>query len=260
MNDAKITPNIIKYGHIESTNKKAREFSLIRATEGTVIMAKSQSGGRGSGNKGWHSPLGGLYLSALLYPKGPEHLTDLSILAGAAVSQSVQTLLPKAKEVSVKWPNDCLVGGKKIGGILCESLGEKHNHLCVVGIGVNVEIEDFELEQFEDQPFSATSFLIEGGDLKVEEVARVLLKKLFSFYSIYQEEGFLPIQAIWERNCRMIGKKIELSDTGVSSDNGSGDTYTGTFLGIDENGALVLSGTEGERKPFRTGSITCFSQ
>lgn len=243
---------------------KARELAgTLGANEGALVIAETQTAGRGRGKRQWHSPKGGVYLSALLYPADEKRLTDLAIVAGVALAQTVKDCLPKSKDVSLKWPNDCLIGWRKVGGILCESLGEEFFHLCVVGIGINVNLTDADLQPFKDNPFSATSFALEtGGNMDVGKVTQTLIHKLFNVYSLYQKQGYSSVQFLWEMNCGMLGKKVELRDSGwrerAASAADPGDSTTGTFLGIDDTGALVLSNPKGERRSYHTGEITCF--
>jgi BirA family biotin operon repressor/biotin-[acetyl-CoA-carboxylase] ligase len=256
-------PEIHRFDVLDSTNTKMKELVTKGVSEGAVVVAAEQTGGRGRGKRVWHSPAGGLYFSTLLYPRDSKHVTDLPILAGAAVAQAVKDLLPKHKDVSVKWPNDCLIGWKKVGGILCENLGEERLGLCVIGIGLNVNIPIEALEPFKENPFSATSFLSEtsGGQFELDKVLDVVTKKLFTLYRLYQKEGFGPIKFLWEKNCKFIGKKIELRDSGWRESDrkmGGPGLTVGTFLGIDETGAIVLSNQKGEYHHYYTGEISCF--
>lgn len=245
------TPAILRFDTLDSTNLKAKELARAgTAGEGSVVLARFQTAGRGRGANRWHSPEGGLFLSALLYPKGPRRLTDLPLLVGVAVAQAVKHLLPKSVDVTLKWPNDVLVNWKKVGGILCESLGEECFNLSVAGIGLNVNVPPGELHPFRDRPFGATSFVAEApGRYDTEEVLKCLLTKLFTLYRLYHEQGMEPIRYLWERNCAFIGKQVELADTGVT---------VGTFLGIDDSGGVVLSNAKGERRAYYTGAITCY--
>lgn len=251
---------ILHFDSVDSTNKKAKEFASTPSAEGTVVVAEHQHAGRGRGNRVWHSPKGGLYLSILLRPNDPKRSNELSILVGAGLAQAVTQLLPKSVDVSVKWPNDILVNWKKVGGILCEAIeGEK---CVVVGIGLNVNIPGEQLSPFLKNPFSATSFSVEvDGVFDLKQVTDVILAKVFSLYGLYHTEGFKPIQYLWEKNCRLIGKKIELREMGWREfDNkasGVGMT-TGTCLGIDDSGGIVLSNQRGERMSYTTGEISCF--
>ncbi len=265
------TPQILRFDTLDSTNLKARELAKAgTAAEGTVIVARSQTAGKGRGNHVWHSPEGGLFLSVLLYPRQARRLTDLPILVGVAVAQAVKQILPKHCDVTLKWPNDCLVSWKKVGGILCEALGEDCFDLCAAGIGLNINVAPKDLLPFAGNPFGATSFQAEseGGLYEIDQVLHVLTAKLFTLYRLYQEEGMEPIRYLWEHNCAFVGKKVELSESGVRAPtkpqgtapvpvNDPGVTV-GTVLGIDESGGLVLSNPKGDRRSYYSGAITCY--
>lgn len=255
------SPEIIHFETLDSTNSQARKIALKGGAEGTVVTARTQTAGRGRGKRTWHSPEGGLYLSVLLNSKDPKRPTDLAILAGAAVAQAVKDCLPKQLDVTVKWPNDCLIGWKKVGGVLSEGLGEELE-LCVVGIGINVNVPDTELEPYKKNPFSATSFLAEsGGNFDIEWVKKMVLAKLFTLYRLYHQQGFMAVKEVWQRNCHFIGKKVELSDSGSREGDrvksGPG-VIIGKFAGIDDRGAIVLSNQKGEEQSYYSGEITCF--
>jgi len=262
---ANFVPTILRHKNLESTNATARELAQKGAAEGTIVLAETQTGGRGRGKRVWHSPPGGLYLSTLVYPKDPKRPTDLALLAGVAMAQTVREIMPKSTDVSVKWPNDLLVGWKKAGGVLCESLGEDYFHFCVVGMGINVNLTRHELTPFLGNPFSATSLLVEteaGSPYDTEEILSVLVAKFFNLYRTYHKEGFAALQFIWEKNCQLIGKKVELRDSGWRDAEGPQrhdiGVTTGTFLGIDDSGAIVLSNAKGERRHYFSGEITCY--
>lgn len=257
------TPEIKRFDTLDSTNNKAKELLAKGHAEGTVVMATQQSQGRGRHKRIWLSPQGGLYLSVILQPKDPRRSTDLPILAGAAVAQAVKEFLPKSLDVTVKWPNDCLVGWKKIAGVLCEAVQEEKLGMVVVGIGVNVNLSEEQLAQFQETPFGATSFkIVNGGDSDVEAVAQMVLKKLFALYELYHREGFEAVKYIWEKNCHFIGKKIEIRETGwqATSPKDKVASVVGTFQGLDEGGAVILKNQKGENRTYISGEITCFWQ
>lgn len=252
---------ILTFDILESTNLKAKEIAKSGGELKTVVVARTQTQGRGRGKRGWHSPAGGLYFSVLLAPNEQRRPTDLAILAGVAVAQGVRELLPKSKNVSVKWPNDCLVDWKKIAGVLCENMGDPRLTACVVGIGVNINIGENDLQPFLSNPFSATSFQLEspGSNYNLDQCLDVFLKKLYGLYDVYRVDGFSAIEYLWEKNCLFIGKKLELKESGPGDPPGSVVPATvGTCIGIDESGALVLSNAKGERTAYYNGEITCF--
>lgn len=226
-----------------------------------MIVAEQQTFGRGRGDRQWYSPLGGLYLSVLLKPSKFVQVTDFSLLAGVALSQTVKSFVPPEDQVGVKWPNDCLLNGKKVGGVLCEVLGERRNFSVIVGVGLNVNTPIEELKSFEHRPFQATSMerTCPSSAIKIDEVLKKFLDVFFKCYEDYLSKGFRFVQNLWEKECLFIGKKIELRETGLASETANiGPSTQGIFLGIDERGALVLSQGHGERKSYVTGEITCY--
>ena len=256
-----VSPRIYRFETLVSTNQTARELIDKGAEEGTVVVAVWQSAGRGRNGHQWHSPKGGLYFSVVFYPKEGRRVTDISLLAGTAVAQGLKAVLPKSADISVKWPNDVLINWKKVAGVLCEATRNNHNPAVIVGVGVNVNISGAELLAFKDKPFPATSVSQEWEEhtFDREEILQMILKKMFGLYELYEQQGFLPIQYLWEKNCPMIGKKIELREGGWRpSDPRDFGVMVGTLLGIDERGALVVSNARGERRQYVSGEITCF--
>jgi BirA family transcriptional regulator, biotin operon repressor / biotin---[acetyl-CoA-carboxylase] ligase len=252
-------PFIHRHDSVVSTNDTAREMAINGAPEGTVVVASEQTGGRGSTNRSWHSPKGGLYVSVLLHPKERTRGTDLGFLAGIAVAQTIKESLPKTFEVSVKWPNDCLINWKKACGILSESLGESYGNFCIVGVGININSTQEQLAPIKPSPFPPTSFAVEspGGSFDIERILQVFLRKLFDLYKVYRGQGFEPIRFLWERNCLLIGRRLELREHGHTGDRSRGITV-GRFTGIDAGGAIVLTNEKGEHHHYHSGEISCF--
>lgn len=245
--------DIVHYDSLGSTNEKAKELARLGRPAGTVVWADHQDAGRGRGHNQWHSPPGGLYLSLLLRPKEGRPATDLSLLAGVAVVQAVRELLPKSVEVSVKWPNDCLLNWKKVAGILVEHVSEVD--MAVVGIGLNVNLPAEELTVFEDRPFGATSFQVEcGGAFSLQDSLNMVVTKTLLLRALYERDGMDSIRYLWEKNCRFVGKKVEVSETGRAD---VGEQTRGTFLGLDDSGALLLGNEKGDKRAFFSGVITC---
>ncbi|MEZ4750572.1 MAG: biotin--[acetyl-CoA-carboxylase] ligase [Bdellovibrionota bacterium] len=246
--------NIVQLDRIDSTNEEAKRLARQGGAEGTFVIAMEQTAGKGSQGRTWASPVGGVYLSTVLRAKAPHPPTTLSILAGVAAAQTVRDSLPKSFEVSVKWPNDVLLDGKKVAGVLCESLddGSETNPLCVLGIGINVNLDQSQLSPFAGNPFGATSFQIvtSGKKHPIEPVAQRLVTKLTNLHELYWTEGFAPVAMIWERNCSTIGRPLRfaLKEKEIEA----------VCVGIDRSGALVLSNERGEQSAHAVGEIKCF--
>jgi BirA family transcriptional regulator, biotin operon repressor / biotin---[acetyl-CoA-carboxylase] ligase len=250
------------FDSLDSTNLKAREFIQSGATVGTTIVARTQTMGRGRQERTWHSPIGGLYFSTLLIPSKPARSTELAILAGAAVGQAITQLLPKGLNVTLKWPNDVLVGNRKVSGILSEAVGDETMGMCVVGIGVNVNTSFDELQAFAGNSFPATSLKVElpGGEFEDDLVLDMILTKLESLYLKYWDQGFEYVRQVWQDNCLMIGKQVQIENTGFLGHNDKAPVrpILGEFRGLDPNGAMVVKVAGGKDTAFYTGEITCF--
>lgn len=248
-------PELYRFKSLSSTNDKLRELALAGVPEGTLVVAEEQTQGRGRLGRRWHSPPGGFYLSALLYPLTPKQITDLPFLMGVSVVQTLNQLLPKLFEVSLKWPNDVLVNDQKIAGILSEAFGENEFYGGIVGVGININTPAKELTVFEKQPFQATSFhcLVGAARWDLDEVLEIFQAKLFSLYRFYQEKGFAPIRALWEKNCSMLGKHVQIK----SPEFRSGEIQ-GVFIGLSDRGGLILdTGKTGEKTEVLSGDLAC---
>lgn len=220
-----------------STQIEAHQWAREGAQEGALVVAEEQRNGRGRMGKNWHSPpKSGIWMSLILRPKIPlSHAPQLTLLVSVAVQEALmeETALP----ISIKWPNDLLLNGKKVCGILTELRGEQDQiHYVIVGIGMNVNMEK---EDFPSQLQTiATSLSLEKGEqIHRASLLATILKKLECYYHLYLQEGFGPIQAKWEQKAGMLGKKI------------TARTLQGTYLGVarslNEHGALLLETEQG---------------
>jgi len=127
------------YDHLASTMDEAHRLAELGAPHGTAVAARAQGRGRGSRGRAWASPEGGLWLSVLCRPPGPESMEGLSVRAGEAIANVLQATLAGLPPVTVKLPNDLLVAGRKLAGILSEARWEGSTPLWVViGVGINI--------------------------------------------------------------------------------------------------------------------------
>lgn len=237
---------VLYFSETDSTNIRAHEAGEQGAAEGTVVIADTQSAGKGRLGRRWTSPPGiNLYTSVILRPpilpwEAP-HLTFLSAVAVACAVED-QGLKPE-----LKWPNDVLIGGKKLAGLLNELSAETEGiHFLILGIGVNLNMT---ADQFpEDLRYPATSLLIESGRrISRLDFARSLYRHLDRLYALYLEQGFVPVIRQWEERCRMVGRRVEV---GFQNHN-----ITGTVEGLDEDGALLLRLEDGRRERVLAGDV-----
>lgn len=231
-----------------STNSDVAERARQGAPEGTVVIADAQSAGRGRLGRSWVSVPGvNLYLSVLLRPSiVPAAAPQLSLLAGVAVAVTLERF---GIEARIKWPNDVLLEGRKVAGILTEIEAEADRvRFVVVGIGVNLNIrsEQFpaELRDKATSVLLATGRTVERGDF-----AAALLAAMEEWYDVFRAGGFPPVAAAWNERAALIGRTIRVS--------GAGSDASGVCAGIDVDGALLLDDrATGARQRVLAGDVT----
>ncbi|TCS93363.1 biotin--[acetyl-CoA-carboxylase] ligase [Hazenella coriacea] len=220
-----------------STQIAAHQWAKEGAKEGALVVAEEQRSGRGRLGRSWHSPPHtGIWMSLILRPKIPlAHAPHMTLLASIGVSKGIQrvTGLP----IQIKWPNDLLINGKKVCGILCELRGEQDRiHYLVTGIGINVNTMETDLPP-ELKPI-ATSLAMElGSSVHRASLIAVILEELELIYTQYLAEGFSVVRTEWEKAAGMLGQMIKARTT-------QGE-LSGKALSLNENGALLLQTEQG---------------
>ncbi|OPY11414.1 MAG: Bifunctional ligase/repressor BirA [Syntrophus sp. PtaU1.Bin005] len=237
------------YPEIDSTNSAAFSLGHSGAEEGTVVIADSQSQGRGRLRRPWQSPPGrNLYTSILLKPPiEPAVAPQLTLLAGVAVADLLSTYCPGS--IRLKWPNDVQIEGKKVCGILTEMRTSGHGiDYVVVGIGINVNIrkDDFD-ESFRNL---ATSLRDETGGRMLSrlDLAVGLYEHVERRYARYLAEGFGPLRESWLQYARIVGEPIEV----IFRD----ELQAGEVIGLEESGALLLRDDDGREVRVLAGDAT----
>lgn len=222
----------------DSTQKIAHRLSMENAPEGTVVIADEQLQGKGRLGRSWHSPkYTGVWMSVILRPNIPiGKAPQLTLLAAVAVVGAISEVTDLKPQI--KWPNDILLNGKKITGILTELHAEADKiHSVIIGIGINVNQKK---ENFPEELHSlATSISMElGKDVNRAELIRAVLTQIEKLYKLYLSEGFYPIRLLWESYALSIGKMITARTL-------TGNIH-GRALGITEDGVLRIEDEEGK--------------
>lgn len=234
------------YDEVDSTQNIAHELVRNGAGEGTLVIAEQQTKGRGRMGRNWLSPKGkGIWMSVVLKPEIPLPFTpQLTLLVAVALCRTIRKLTP---EVGIKWPNDLLVRGKKISGILLESSAEDErlNYVIVgVGISANLKEEDYP----DDLREKATSLLIERGE-PIDRAALVcdFLLQLEDLYELYRDQGFAPIRTLWEALTVTLQRKVTIQTAqGIEE---------GTAVAIDDMGALLVAKPDGRTVTYFSGDV-----
>lgn len=222
---------------VDSTQKIAHRLGLENVPEGTVVIADEQVGGKGRLGRVWHSPKStGIWMSIILRPNIPlPKAPQLTLLTAVAVVQAIEDCT--GLEPNIKWPNDILLGGKKVTGILTELQAEADRiHSVIIGIGMNVnqKSEDFPAELHS----IATSLMLEKGEaINRAELIQAVFSRLEKLYLLYLDKGFGPIKLLWESYAISIGKKITARTLSGS--------IVGVARGITDDGVLLLEDDSG---------------
>jgi len=237
-----IGQRVIYYPCLASTMDEAREEARLGAAEGTVVVADEQTGGKGRMERVWLSPRGGgVALSVILYP-AISYLPSLIMLASLAVVHSIKAVT--GLESQIKWPNDILINGKKVCGILIESAvwgNEVAQSILGIGINVNLRVADFpEILSI------ATSLSDElGGYVSRVKLVRYLLREIERIYLT------LPAEAIyeeWRDRLVTLGKRVRV-DSG-------GDILEGIAEAVAADGSLLLRNSDGGLTRVVAGDVT----
>jgi BirA family biotin operon repressor/biotin-[acetyl-CoA-carboxylase] ligase len=222
---------------VASTMVKARELAAEDGCHGAAVLAEEQVAGRGRYGRGWSSPRRlGLYISVVLEKRYlSPRLSLLPLMAGVAVTDAIAAVAGVAAEM--KWPNDLLWKGAKLGGILGEAYGEPA--AVVLGFGVNVFqcVYDFPRRVI----YPATSLAQAGaGRVDRNALAAEMLNSLDRWLERWLKDGPEPVMAAWRERNVTLGRRIRIAGTGVA----------GVAVDLTEDGALVVEDHTGRRRVF----------
>ena len=221
---------LVAFDSVGSTNDEAAQLADAGSPEGTVVWSREQTGGRGRRGRHWASPVGNLYTSTILRPDcAAGRAAELGFVAALAVAD----IVPTGRPLRVKWPNDVLVEGGKIAGILLESAVGQTGQVqhVVAGIGVNVGFAP----QLPDMRYPGAAL---GGSVEtaLEKLAAALSARLAE----WRREGFETVRAAWLAKAGPLGAEVDVRL--------GEELVRGRFAGLDREGALLLDTAAGPRK------------
>jgi len=237
-----IGQKVICYPRLPSTMDTARLEARRGVAEGTVIIAGEQTEGRGRRRRKWLSPSGNIALSIVLYPD-IKSLPYLVMIASLAVAHSIETVTDL--QAQIKWPNDILIGGKKVCGILIENeVKGNRAAYALIGIGINIDLKAADI----------TAISGPATSLKDELDKRVLRTSIIRYFLTGFERLYLQLPAgetiyeAWRDKLVTLGKEVEI--------NTGGDVLEGIAESVDETGALMLRRTDGTLIKCVAGDVT----
>lgn len=230
---------------VDSTNAEAKRRAAQGAPDGTVIQADAQTAGRGRQGRAWESPPGNLYCSLLLRPDCvPGVAVQAGFLTALAAGEAVARHLPPEAAVQFKWPNDLLIDGAKVAGILLETGIDKTGKVdwLVIGLGVNIASHPPAV------PYPTASLVAAGADgASADGVLAAYCASFAIWRQRWREFGFEPIRRAWLAKASGIGKTVR-----VRLEN---EEMTGIFADLDPGGALILETGAGERRRISAGDV-----
>jgi len=232
----------------ESTNDCAAELARNGAEEGAVVIARAQTRGRGTKGRVWHSPPGaGLYMSVILWPVRTD-LSPLPIAAGLGVRDGI--FEAAGLQVGLKWPNDLVWGGRKLGGILCEAgASGSGGRFAVVGIGLNLDQEEGDFP--EDIRPTAVSLRMAGGwDGSVERLASAVCAGLDRRYADFRDGRTRELIESYR------AASTFSEGTVLTLRRADGGVVRGRWAGFDERGGLVLDLPDGRAAFFSAEAVS----
>lgn len=241
-------PAIHIFDRTDSTNLQAKILAEQGAAEGTLVVADTQSSGRGRRGRTWHSPAGrNVYASLILRPTlTPSQAPQITLMTAVALAETLNSIPPL--EAKIKWPNDVMVGEKKIAGILTEiSTDMEAVDYVVVGFGVNVNSRHEDIP--EEIRTIATSILMENGvETSRSSLICDLMENFEAVYDLLLDSGFGPVMSHWRRMSDIIGRRVQVDVMGTR--------HYGVVEGVDDDGVLILRDDNGAAHRILSGDVT----
>lgn len=239
--------DVLYFPETDSTNTRAKRLGDEGAVHGTLVAADRQTGGKGRRGRRWESPAGSsIYMSILLRPDiPPDQAPMLTLVMAQSTAEAIR--IQTGEEALIKWPNDIVINGKKVCGILTEMSTEIQwiNHV-VIGVGINVNTEYFPEELTE----TATSIYLEsGGKQQRSGLIAEVLKQFERYYAMFLETGNLS--AMQEEYNRLLvnrDREVKVLEPG--------NEYNGYAIGINETGELLIRTEDGQIREVYAGEVS----
>ena len=245
LNTKYIGQSLYVFNEVSSTNTVAKFLSMHNIDDGTVIISEKQTKARGRSGKAWESPIGGVWLSIVLNPHVDHTKLPLITLAtGVAVAKTLEKIGVENPEI--KWPNDIMINGKKVCGILTEAV-TKFNTIESVIIGVGIDA-NLDINEFPEELQEGTTTLEKELGRKGNEnlLIKTFLEEFEEISELFDHEGYEEILKEWRKRSYSIGKIVEVREP-------FNKNYDAYVLGISKEGALVVEKIDGTLEKVISG-------
>lgn len=232
-------------GSIGSTNDEASRLARTGAPAGTIVMADRQTTGRGRMGRHWISPVGNLYASIILRPDCPPGASaGLSLLTAVALGEALESLGPEDLDLALKWPNDLLIGGAKVAGILLENTGAGGGtaSFLVIGTGVNIRSAPGSVD------YPTTSLDAAGfPSLSAFDLLAAYVERQEIWLDRWQRDGFPVVREAWRKRAFNLGGPIRLRL--------EREEIGGVFVDLTEGGSLLIKQADGRLREISAGDV-----
>jgi BirA family transcriptional regulator, biotin operon repressor / biotin---[acetyl-CoA-carboxylase] ligase len=241
--------HVYLFGTVDSTNRALARLADRGATEGTVVLAEAQTAGRGRHGSAWFSPEAvNLYVSVLFHPRiAPRQLPLFAPIASLALAEAVWL---EGAPARIKWPNDVVVRGRKLGGVLVEApvIGERVAYV-ILGIGANLDVPRTELAAALGSAARDAVSLQEivGRAVDRSAFAATLLNRLEKWQQTFVARGPAAVHAAWQARDALHGRRLEART--------AGETCQGWGRGFDADGSLIVEDDAGQRRHVIAGAV-----
>ena len=236
---------VVHFAEIDSTNEEARRRAAVGDPGDIALIADRQTAGRGRRGRPWVSSEGNLFFSTLLRPRtGPARAAELSFATAIALHEGLAQVTGQGARFALKWPNDVLLDGNKVAGILLESATGHDGGLEYLVIGAGVNLYHFPGET----PYPATSVAATLGlDVAAADLLRAILPRLSFWVAQWERDGIAPLREAWLARAAGLGGRVTVRL--------SHETIEGTFAGLAPDGALDLKLDNGARRAITAGDV-----
>lgn len=244
-----INRKIYFYREVTSTNEIARRIAKSGCSEGTIVVSQVQTAGRGRLARQWFCPEGkGLLMSMVVRPQIPaQNVPQLSLLAGVVVAETIKKVT--GCQAGLKWPNDVLINGKKVCGILAESSISANGILdyVIIGIGINLNMDKTDLPA--ECHDTSTSIKLETG----QGVSRLTMLRQFiitwgEHYQVFLHEGYDYLLDKWIKNNITLGRVVTIAK--------ENESISGQAVGVSERGGLLVKMENGNMEEYLAGDVS----
>ena len=234
------------FDSMESTQNYGKELGKKEPVHGTLILAEEQTAGRGRRGRSWQSEKGAnIAMSLCLEPKlRTEHAAGLTLVMALAVAEGIKKVT--GREPQIKWPNDIVLNGRKICGILTEMCFKDGGYIVVIGVGINVNNTGFP----EDIKGTASSLKLEtGAEISREALIASVMECFENYYEIYEQtEDLALLKEQYESMLANKNREVNVLDPK--------EPYKGTAMGINSAGNLIVVCEDGTEKEVYSGEVS----